>query len=110
MINEEFARRHFAGRNPIGQQILIDRPEDRALSCEVVGVVGNSRHDSLAAPPGPEMYMPFLQSPTRTLDIVLRVTSANLIGLNAEVKRAVHEVDKDLYVPTLEPVANFVAT
>jgi putative ABC transport system permease protein len=110
MINEAFARTHFQNRNPIGQQVMIDRTEDTPLRCEVVGVVGNSRHDSLAAAPGPEMYVPFLQTPTRTLDIVLRVSSTQLLGLNAEVKRAAHGVDKDVFVPTLEPMTNFVTT
>jgi putative ABC transport system permease protein len=109
LINEAFAKKHFPDRNPIGQQVMIDQPENKVSQREVVGVVGNSRHDSLAAPPGPEMYVPFSQDPDRSLDVVLRVASANLVGLNAEVKRAVHEVDKDLYVPTLKPMTTFVA-
>jgi predicted permease len=110
MINEAFARKHFPDRNPIGQQVMIDRGEGKAPPCEVVGVVGNSRHDSLAAPPGPEMYVPFPQDPTRSLDVVMRVASTNLVGLQAEVKRAVHEVDKDLFVPRLEPMTTFLST
>ena len=110
MINEAFVRKHFPDRNPIGQQVMIDRGEGKAPPCEVVGVVGNSRHDSLAAPPGPEMYVPFPQDPTRTLDVVMRVTSTNLLGLQADVKRAVHEVDKDLFVPKLEPMTTFLST
>src|SRR5205807_5498920 len=110
MINEAFAKKHFANRNPIGQQIMIDRGDGKSPACEVVGVVGNSRHDSLAAPPGPEMYVPFAQDPSRSLDVVLRVASTNLVGLNAEVKRAVHEVDRDLFVPTLKPMTTFLTT
>ena len=110
MINEAFVRQHFPGRNPIGQQVMIDRGEGKAPPCEVVGVVRNSRHDSLAAEPGPEMYVPLSQDPTRTLDVVMRVASTNLVGLQADVKRAVHEVDKDLFVPQLEPMTNFLAT
>lgn len=110
MINEAFVRKHFPDRNPIGQQLMIDRGEGKAPACEIIGVVGNSRHDSLAAPPGPEMYVPFQQDPTRTLDVVLRVTSTNLLGLQADVKRAVHEVDKDLFVPKLEPMTTFLST
>jgi putative ABC transport system permease protein len=110
MINEAFARKHFPDRNPIGQQVMIDRPENKAPPCEIIGVVGNSRHDSLAAPPGPEMYVPFSQDPTRSLDVVIRVASTNLVGLQSDVKRAVHEVDKDLFVPTLEPMTTFLAT
>jgi putative ABC transport system permease protein len=110
MINEAFVRKHFPDRNPIGQQVMIDRGEGKAPPCEVVGVVGNSRHDSLAAPPGPEMYVPFPQDPTRTLDVVMRVASTNLVGLNADVKRAVHAVDKDLFVPKVEPMTAFLST
>jgi putative ABC transport system permease protein len=108
MINEAFAHKHFPDRNPIGQQILIDRGEGKAPPCEVVGVVGNSRHDSLAAPPVPEIYVPFSQDPSRTLQIVLRVASTKLIGLDAEVKRAVSAVDKDLFVPALEPMSSLL--
>ncbi|MEY2496675.1 MAG: hypothetical protein QOD12_231 [Verrucomicrobiota bacterium] len=110
IINEAFARKHFPDRSPIGQQVMIDRGEGKAPPCEVVGVAGNSRHDTLATPPGPEVYVPFSQDPSRSLDVVLRVASTNLVGLNADVKRAIHEVDKDLYVPKLEPMTNFLTT
>jgi putative ABC transport system permease protein len=109
MINEAFARKHFPDRNPIGQQVMIDQEENKAPPAEVVGVVGDSRHDSLAAPPGPEMYVPLPQDPTRSLDVVIRVAS-NLVGLQADVKRAVHEVDKDLFVPQLRPMTNLLTT
>jgi len=110
IINEAFVHKHFPDRNPIGQQVMIDRGEGKAPPCEVVGVVGNSRHDSLAAPPGPEMYVPFPQDPVRTLDVVMRVRSTSLVGLQADVKRAVHEVDKDLFVPKLEPMTAVLST
>jgi putative ABC transport system permease protein len=110
MINEAFAQKHFAGKNPIGQQVMVDQPENKFLSYEVVGVVANTRHDSLAQPQGPEMYVPFAQDPGRSLDVVLRVSSTNLIGLNGDVKRALHEVDKDIYVPELQPMTTFVDT
>jgi putative ABC transport system permease protein len=109
MINEAFAQKHFPGKNPVGQQVMIDQPENKFNTHEVVGVVANTRHDSLAEPQGPEMYVPFSQDPGRSLDIVLRVSSTNLVGLNGDVKRAVHEIDKDLYVPTLAPMTSFVA-
>ena len=110
MINEAFAQKHFAGKKPIGQQVMVDQPENKFLTYEVVGVVANTRHDSLAQPQGPEMYVPFAQDPGRSLDIVLRVSSTNLVGLNADVKRAIHEIDKDIYVPVLDPMTRFVDT
>jgi putative ABC transport system permease protein len=110
MINESFAQKHFPNRNPIGQQVIMDQPENKVLAREVIGVVANTRHDSLAEPQGPEIYVPFTQDPGRSLDIVLRVSSTNLAGLNADVKRTIREIDKDLYVPTLDPMTKFVAT
>jgi putative ABC transport system permease protein len=108
MINEAFAQKHFAGKNPIGQQVMVDEPENKFVTYEVVGVVANTRHDSLAQPQGPEMYVPFAQDPGRSLDMVMRVSSTNLVGLNADVKRAIHEIDKDIYVPVLDPMTRFV--
>jgi len=109
MINEAFARKYFPDGKPLGQQVMIDRDGNKAPPCEVVGVVGNSRHDSLAGPPGPEMYVPLSQDPARSLDVVMRVASTNLIGLQADVKRAVHEGDKDLFVPQLKPMTALVS-
>jgi putative ABC transport system permease protein len=108
MINEAFAQKHFPGKNPIGQQVMVDQPENKFDTREVIGVVANTRHDSLAEPQGPEMYIPFAQDPGRSLDFVLRVSSTNLVGLNADVKRVIHEVDKDIYVPVLDPMTRFV--
>ena len=42
-----------------------DRSGRRTLSVEIVGVVGSSRHDSLAVAPKPEYYLPLEQEPRR---------------------------------------------
>ncbi|MFN2507504.1 MAG: ADOP family duplicated permease [Chthoniobacterales bacterium] len=109
MINEAFARRHFPDRNPIGQQVMMDEEENKARPREVVGVVANTRHDALKEEPGPEFYLPFTQDPGRSIDYVLRVVSPNLSGLDSAVKRAVQEIDKDLFVPKLEPMTSFLS-
>ncbi|HEV3409561.1 MAG TPA: FtsX-like permease family protein, partial [Chthoniobacterales bacterium] len=110
IINEAFARKFFPNRDPIGQQVMIDRPGDVAPPCEVVGVVGNVRFESLQKPAEPELYVPVAQDPTRSFDVVFRVSSTNLSGLDAAVKRAVHEVDKSLFVPQLEPMTKLLST
>ncbi|HEX4666948.1 MAG TPA: ABC transporter permease [Chthoniobacterales bacterium] len=109
-INEAFARQFFPGRHPIGQHVMIDRPENQAPPCQVVAVVGDSRHDSLANETGPEMYVPFVQDPSRTLDYILRINRAELLGLQGSVKRAVQSVDKDFFVRPLRPMGELVAT
>jgi len=110
MINQAFARRFFPDRNPIGQQVMVDQNENNVevAAREIVGIAGDTRHDTLALPPTPEIYVPLSQHPSRSLDIVLRVTSSNLPQLNVDVRRALHEIDKDLYVPPLEPMSSIV--
>jgi putative ABC transport system permease protein len=109
MVNEAFARRFFEGRNPIGQHIKIDRAEkSKEVLREVIGVVGNSRHESLAIEPMPEFYVPFAQDPDRWTSVVLRTSKDKLSGLDAAVRNAVHEIDPDVYVPKLEPMQNLI--
>jgi putative ABC transport system permease protein len=89
---------------------MIDRPENQAPPCEVVAVVGDSCHDSLTTETGPELYVPFVQDSARSLDYVLGIHASDLAGLQASVKRAVQSVDKDLFVPPLEPMSSLVNT
>ena len=77
--------------------------------CEIVGVVGNSRHEELKTEAGPEFYLPVAQDATRSLDLVLRIATAHLGGLDAAVRNAIHEVDKDLFVPHLTPMNQLLA-
>ncbi|MFP2960188.1 FtsX-like permease family protein [Myxococcus sp. 1LA] len=59
VVNETFARRYFPGRSAVGQrvQLVLDGEPFR----EVVGVVGDVRHDSLDAPPASEAFVPMGQ-------------------------------------------------
>ncbi|MDQ6626327.1 MAG: ABC transporter permease [Verrucomicrobiota bacterium] len=109
MINEAFAKKFFPDRDPIGQQVMIDRNDDQSPPCEVIGVVANTRHDTLRDNPGPEFYVPLSQDPGRALDFVLRTSAANLAGLDRAVKAAVQSVDKDLFVPTLRPMEYYLS-
>jgi predicted permease len=64
LINESFARKYFAGRNPIGLHIgLVD---DRtatpdALKLEVVGVVKDMKFENLRDPAPVQAYYPYWQ-------------------------------------------------
>jgi putative ABC transport system permease protein len=102
MVNEAFARRFLPNVNPIGQRVLIDRDNPNPPSLEIVGLAANTKHDELGEVESPEMYVPFTQEPERSMDIVLRLASSNLAGIDPTVRRAIKEIDKDLFVPKLE--------
>src|SRR5437762_5234249 len=58
MVNEAFVRKFFNGGNAIGEHILLDASEkEKPTALEIVGVVGNTRHESLAIEPIPEFYV-----------------------------------------------------
>ncbi|HKR54194.1 MAG TPA: FtsX-like permease family protein, partial [Chthoniobacterales bacterium] len=106
IVNEVLAQRYFPGGNAVGQRIILTHGEKNQPlpPREIVGVVGSSRHESLAIQPLPEFYIPAAQAPERRMDVVIRTVAADSAGLQASLRNVVHEFDKDLFVPTLEPL------
>jgi len=105
-VNDVLAQRFFPGGNAIGQQIVLTHGEDNhpLPPKEIIGIVGGSRHESLAIKPLPEFYIPAAQDPQRRMDVVIRASVQDPAGLQASLRNIVHEFDKDLFIPTLEPL------
>jgi predicted permease len=59
IINQSFATKYFAGRNPIGGRI--SRQDDPAQWSTVVGVIGDVRHNSLEEAAEPQIYHPDME-------------------------------------------------
>ncbi|MDQ6911999.1 MAG: ABC transporter permease [Verrucomicrobiota bacterium] len=104
MVNETFVRRFLPKVNPIGQQILLNRDNNQSEALEIVGVVADAKQGALSAATTPEMYQPFSQAPNRRLWLVLRTAQANPAGLDATIRRLVHEQDPDVFVRELQPM------
>src|SRR3984893_5153957 len=104
IVNDVLAQRYFPGGNAVGQQIVLTHGKNNqpAEPKEIVGIVGGSRHESLAIQPLPEFYIPAAQDPQRRMDVVIRTVASG--GLQAPLRNIVHEFDKDLFVPALEPL------
>ena len=109
VINDVLAQRYFPGGNAIGQQIILTHGENNQPSPpkEIVGVVGGSRHESLAIQPLPEFYILASQDPQRRMDVVIR-TASDPARLQTALRNIVHEFDRDLFVPTLEPLEKHI--
>jgi putative ABC transport system permease protein len=111
LISEAAARRYFPGEDPIGQFITLGwgRGEGRPrVGGEVVGIVGDVKDRGLAAEHLPEMYVPYAQMPTQTLDVVLRthVTPRSLVPA---VEKVVRELDPELPVARVATLDEVVA-
>jgi predicted permease len=59
VINETMARKYFGSSNPIGKRIWFDHDHPEPL--DIVGVVADSKHNSLREEPMPQFWLPFFR-------------------------------------------------
>ncbi|HEY1307760.1 MAG TPA: ABC transporter permease [Vicinamibacterales bacterium] len=124
VVNETFARTHFAGQDPLGQRLLMRRiPFEGGLSAAgpgrqvaptadeawtIVGVIadeGVSPFDDRV--PQPTVYATREQHPRRNLAMVVR-TSFDVAGIQTSIRRAVEAFDGDQALDNLRPLDDFV--
>jgi predicted permease len=97
IVNETFARRHFAGENAIGRTLITGMAQ---LPSQIVGVVGDVRSTTLNAPPDADYFLPALQRPEAFTNILVR-TNISPAAMLPVVREALRSVDPDL--PLLQP-------
>jgi putative ABC transport system permease protein len=90
-INQTLAKRFFADRDPIGQQLKIS---DVKQTAEIVAVVGDIKHFDIAEPPTPQIYGALAQNPFVFTSVAVR-TAGDPPQFAEAVRRAAWEVDKD---------------
>jgi predicted permease len=71
IVNATFARRHFRDGGAIGRRVAV-RFMGSETTREIVGVVGDMRHEGLHAAPHSTVFVPHAQSPTGALTFVVR--------------------------------------
>jgi putative ABC transport system permease protein len=101
VINESAARRYWPNEDPIGQRISIGADADWR---EIVGVVGDTRHEGLDADADPAAYLPQHQrfeslgaGFPRTATLVIR-TSGDAASVAPLIRTAVANVDPQLSI------------
>ncbi|HEV8198991.1 MAG TPA: ABC transporter permease [Candidatus Polarisedimenticolia bacterium] len=92
IVNQAFVDRFLAGQDPIGRRV--DAQWDTHGWQEIVGVVGNIKHDALDAPPLPELYVPFRQVPMESMVAVVRAPG-DPTALASLLRREVYAVRPD---------------
>ena len=90
VVNEAFVRRYFGGGNAIGRQVRFAGGDGPPLA--IVGVMADTRTDSLSAQAAPEVYLPFWQSGAFSKHLVLRA-DGDPRALAALVRRELRALD-----------------
>jgi putative ABC transport system permease protein len=103
VVNETFAQRNFAGRDPIGEAVLIEQivPGRRQLGPEiawqVVGVVADEKVNSLDSTSA-GVYVNYAQSPIVGVSLLVKGKGIPS-SLIAPTQRAIWELNKNQALP-----------
>ena len=105
IISKAGAKTVFGDENPIGKSLLIT---SGSVPVEIVGVVGDVRHQGLDQRPEPELYVTLSQSPPNQVNLVVR-TASDPKGVAASIRRVVSGLDSDQPVYRLSTMEKLVA-
>jgi len=102
VISQAMSRRFWPRENPLGKRLKLGPSDSKFPWLTVVGVVGDLKHEGKAgeAGPGPDLYLPLLQSLARNppvLNLVVR-SSVPPESLAPALIRELHRAAPDLPV------------
>ena len=94
IVNETMARQYWPEQpNAVGRRVRFTT-NDKEPWMTVIGVVRDVRHQNLARPPRPELYVTHAQFPTRAMTLVVR-TKTEPLALASAAREAITAVDRD---------------
>jgi putative ABC transport system permease protein len=111
VINESFAKRRFAGQNPIGRRVCLrcGQQQDGSPWSTIVGVVGDVRQLSLELKSEDAAYLPSSRWywAETTMSLVVR-TRGDAAALAPAIRGAIWSVDKDQPIVRVATMENLV--
>jgi putative ABC transport system permease protein len=88
LLSSGFARRHWRTSSPVGQRIRLQQ-QGNAITAEIIGVVGDVRHDALDRAATLEIFVPHAQLPFTGMTFVAR-TSGDPNAVLSELKSRIY--------------------
>jgi putative ABC transport system permease protein len=107
LANEALAVRYFRGADPIGKRISFGRPTDKPDWVTIVGVVANTKQDSLDSAVQPEVYVPAAQDTQNPYTVAMR-SRLDADAVFAAARAQVHAFDKDLVLTDVTSLDDLV--
>jgi putative ABC transport system permease protein len=109
LVNHALAARYLGGEGVAATAVGRRLRDGRDGSwMTVVGVVGDTSFDSLAAAPQPEIFFPVAQGPPQGLTLVVR-TAGDPLALAAAVRREIRAMNHNLPINRLRTLAGQVS-
>jgi predicted permease len=96
MINEKFANKYFAGRNPLGLHVGFGNDPGTRTDMEVIGVVKDIKYTNLRDEIPPQAFIPYMGS-RYVADMTVYVrTAADPAQLMSIVRQRIRDLDPNL--------------
>ena len=108
VVNEAFARTNFPGEDPIGKRVTIYMKNDNQ-PCEIIGVVGDSKHMNLDAEVKPMSYWPHPELTYSGMTLVLRTKGEPTAIANA-ARSVISALDPEQPVADVRTMESLIGT
>ncbi|MCR4375036.1 MAG: ABC transporter permease [Acidobacteria bacterium] len=106
LVNEALARQMFPEGAAVGRRLAVNWGTDG--EDEIIGVVGDVRHDSLSAPARPMVYYPVGTSAIGFMTFVVR-SRIDPVALTRSAETVIHARDRDLPVTRVQTLRAVVS-
>jgi predicted permease len=101
VINQEFARRYFSDREPLGSQLHLPGATE-PYAVEIVGVVGNSKHRTIGEEQQAAIYESFVQRGNRGRFVhILARTAGSPDAVARDVERVLNSMDRSAAIEVI---------
>jgi putative ABC transport system permease protein len=101
VINETLARKYFAGKDPLGQQIDLGGEGTGAIKpYTIVGIIGDQVDNGVSRPPKPLLLVPYEQVPSTSLFYQLLIKTVVFFGVKTRGNIAVAPAMRDVFRQT----------
>jgi putative ABC transport system permease protein len=106
VINEAAARQLFPGEDPLGKLLGVPM----AGRIEIVGIVGDVRHNGLDADVVPELFVSYQNFPLRDTHLVVRwEEGGDLAAVTGGIRRALNGLDPSLPIARMATLDQLVS-
>jgi putative ABC transport system permease protein len=107
IVNQRFAERYFGSEPAVGRQLRLEGVDPAQPMFEVVGVVSDVHHSSLAGAAAPELYLPYAIEPRATMTLAVR-TLGDPASVAPDVRSALAAVDPAIAPYDMAPLSALV--
>jgi putative ABC transport system permease protein len=106
LVNEAFVRKYCPDEDPIGLRITGDWADTKPT--EIIGVVGDIRHNGLTREPWPTIFLAQAQSPGYITYLIVRTRAAHQ-RVAAAIRREVRQIDPTQPFTAVQPMDQYVS-